>query len=83
LLFITGSHLLILPAVGPGDVAALRHRASVWDRLSGPERLAAAALLGVIAVAVSPSTTIAVITELRARGDLVDTVLGVTILKIC
>jgi Kef-type K+ transport system membrane component KefB len=35
----------------------------------------------VIAVAVSPSTTIAVITEMRARGELTETVLGVTVLK--
>jgi Kef-type K+ transport system membrane component KefB len=45
------------------------------------QRLAAAALLGVIAVAKSPATTIAIISETRARGELVDTVLGVTILK--
>ncbi len=44
-------------------------------------REAAAVLLGVLAVAKSPATTIAVITESRARGPLVDTVLGVTILK--
>jgi Kef-type K+ transport system membrane component KefB len=48
---------------------------------SPAERLAAAALCGVIAVAVSPSTTIAIITELRARGELTETVLGVTVLK--
>lgn len=48
----------------------------------GSYQLAAAViLLGVIAVAVSPSTTIAVMTDLRARGELVETVLGVTILK--
>jgi Kef-type K+ transport system membrane component KefB len=48
---------------------------------SAAEMLAAAALCGVIAVAVSPSTTIAIITELRARGELTETVLGVTVLK--
>ncbi len=48
----------------------------------GPgQRAAAALLLGVIAVAKSPATTIAVITEMEARGELVDGVLGVTILK--
>ena len=49
--------------------------------LGAAEAVAAAALLGVIAVAVSPSTTIAVITEMRARGELTETVLGVTVLK--
>jgi Kef-type K+ transport system membrane component KefB len=80
LLAITGSHLLILPAVGAVMWLLFGHTSAMGD-LSSAERLAAASLLGVIAVAVSPSTTIAVITELRARGDLVDTVLGVTILK--
>ncbi len=45
------------------------------------EAAAAVLLMGVIAVAVSPSTTIAVMTELRARGEMVETVLGVTIVK--
>ncbi len=35
-------------------------------------------LLGIIAIAVSPSTTVAVIVEARARGPVKDTVLGVT-----
>lgn len=42
--------------------------------------LAGAVLLAVISVAPSPATTIAVVTELRARGRLVDIVLGVTVL---
>ncbi len=49
--------------------------------LTAAEAVVAATLLGVIAVAVSPSTTIAVITETRARGELTETVLGVTVLK--
>ncbi len=63
---LTWAALAVLPVLGP---------------LTAGQRLAAAALLGVISVAVSPSTTIAIITETRARGELVDTVLGVTILK--
>lgn len=43
--------------------------------------LAVALIFGLVAVAKSPATTIAVITELRARGPLTDTVLGVSILK--
>lgn len=80
LVSIAGAHLAILPLVGVAMWLLFRFRDDLGD-LTSPERLAAAALLGVIAVAVSPSTTIAVITELRARGPLVDTVLGVTILK--
>lgn len=58
--------LIVVPFLGP---------------VSHAEMLAGVALLGVIAVAVSPATTIAVITDLRARGEMVETVLGVTILK--
>jgi len=43
--------------------------------------LAASILFGLVAVAKSPATTIAVITEERARGILTDTVLGITVLK--
>lgn len=45
------------------------------------QRLAAVALLGTLTVAKSPATTIAIITETRSRGPLVDTVLGVTVVK--
>ncbi len=81
LLSITLSHAVLLLLGMAGAVWLLLS----WFPLLGPlgrgEALAAAALLGVIAVAKSPATTIAVITETRARGPLVDAVLGVTILK--
>ena len=43
--------------------------------------LAVALLFGLVAVAKSPATTIAIITEEKARGVLTDTVLGITVLK--
>ncbi len=43
--------------------------------------LAVALLFGLVAVAKSPATTIAIITEEKARGLLTDTVLGITVLK--
>jgi Kef-type K+ transport system membrane component KefB len=43
--------------------------------------LAAALIFGLVAVANSPATIIAVMTELRAHGRLTDTVLGVSVLK--
>ena len=43
--------------------------------------LAVALLFGLVAVAKSPATTIAVITEEKARGVFTDTVLGITVLK--
>ena len=48
---------------------------------SGRTVLAVALILGLIAVANSPSTIIAVITELRARGPVSDTVLSVSVMK--
>ena len=42
-------------------------------------RLAVSAIFGVISVARSPSSTIAIISETKAKGDYTDTVLGVTI----
>jgi len=43
--------------------------------------LAVALLFGLVAVAKSPATTIAVITEEKARGTFTDTILGITVLK--
>ncbi|NIP13521.1 MAG: hypothetical protein GWM88_01770 [Pseudomonadales bacterium] len=43
--------------------------------------LAIALIFGLVAVAKSPATTIAVITEMKARGPLTDTVLSVSVLK--
>jgi Kef-type K+ transport system membrane component KefB len=43
--------------------------------------IAVALIFGIVAVAKSPATTIAVITEMRARGPLTDTVLGVSVFK--
>lgn len=69
LLFVAGTLWVVLelvPFLGP---------------ITPAETVAAVAFLGVIAVAVSPSTTIAVIADLRARGEMVETVLSVTIVK--
>jgi hypothetical protein len=49
--------------------------------LSQAQYLSVAAILGLIAAAKSPSTTVAVIVEARAKGDMTDTVLGVTVVK--
>ncbi len=43
--------------------------------------LAVGLIFGLVAVAKSPATTVAVITEERARGVLTETVLGITVLK--
>ncbi len=49
--------------------------------LDGRHRLAIALFFGVIFVARSPSSAIAIISELRAKGPFVSTALGVTVVK--
>ncbi len=78
---ITAAHAIGLLLAGSMVMWLLVTRLSLLGHVSAGEAIAAAALLGVLAVAKSPATTIAIITETRARGELVDTVLGVTILK--
>ncbi|UCC70956.1 MAG: cation:proton antiporter [Gemmatimonadota bacterium] len=51
------------------------------DGASARVAVAVALIFGIVAVANSPATIIAVMTELRARGPLTDTVLGVSVLK--
>ncbi len=81
IVMITGAQLLIVFALVGGVVILARH---LFDFLEGrPFRAVAAValLFGLVAVAKSPATTIAVITEEKARGVLTDTVLAVTVIK--
>ena len=81
LLAITTAHTLGILLIVSSVLWVLLRTVSFLGPVTPAEAAAAVVLLGVIAVAVSPSTTIAVITELRARGEMVETVLGVTIVK--
>ena len=78
---VTATHAAVIAAVVGGIVWVALGRFPLLGPLGEGGRNAVALLVGVVAVAVSPATTIAVITETRARGDLVDGVLGITILK--
>ncbi len=68
--------LLVTGAVflARGSIPFLRHEPS---RVA----LAVSLLFGLVSVAKSPATTIAIITEEGARGVLTDTVLGITVVK--
>lgn len=81
LIAITTAHTLGILFIVSSVLWLLLKTAPFLGAVTSAEAAAAVLLLGVIAVAVSPSTTIAVITELRARGEMVETVLGVTIVK--
>lgn len=52
---------------------------SLTRNLSSPLSIAMAVLLGVVAIARSPSSAIAVISECRASGPFTETVLGITV----
>ena len=52
---------------------------AILHSVPGPQILVAALLLGVLSVARSPSSAIAIITECKSAGRFTDTVLGVTV----
>jgi Kef-type K+ transport system membrane component KefB len=81
LIAITAAHSIGILLLVAGVLWLLAGAIPFLGQVAPVEMIAGVALLGVIAVAVSPATTIAVITDLRARGEMVETVLGVTILK--
>lgn len=62
-----------------GFVTLFGNRFSFTGALSPIQMTALAMLLGVVAVARSPSSAIAIISECRAKGRFTDTVLGVTV----
>ena len=72
--------LAIYTAVGAAILLLADYIPFMQD-LSLAGRIAAAILGGTILITTSPSSTIAVINELRARGPLTKTVLGVTLVK--
>ncbi len=73
---------LVLTTFGLGAVAM--YFLSGWlpgmKGLGVPIRIAIALLAGVILVARSPSSAIAIVNELRAKGPLTSTILGVTVI---
>jgi Kef-type K+ transport system membrane component KefB len=81
ILWITGVQVVVTALGIMGIVFLFR---DLFPSLQGQgprTALAVAMIFALVAVAKSPATTIAVITELRARGPLTDTVLGISVLK--
>ena len=81
LLAITTAHTVGILLFVAGTLWVVLKMVPMLGPITPAETVAAVVFLGVIAVAVSPSTTIAVIADLRARGEMVETVLSVTIVK--
>jgi Kef-type K+ transport system membrane component KefB len=72
--------LLVFAAV-VGAVYWGRHYVPFLDGAPPRAALAVGLIFGLVAVAKSPATTIAIITEERAKGALTETVLGITVVK--
>ena len=75
-----GAILACVFVLGSTGIFAISHFIPWLSGEPWTTRLAAAILGGTIFVAISPSSAIAVIRELRARGNFTQTILGVTLL---
>ncbi len=78
LYLISGVALIVFFGVA-GTVLAVSEMIPFMAKYDMPVRVAIASLFGVITVARSPSSTIAIISETQAKGEYTDTVLSVTI----
>ena len=78
---ITTAQIVVVFAVVTLFVFLARDLVGFLDGQPPRVALAVALIFGLVAVAKSPATTIAVITEEKAGGILTDTVLGITVLK--
>lgn len=79
--WITGGNALVVPVLGALAVLALANFIPFMRDLSTPNRIAIALLAGAIFVARSPSSAIAIVNELRAKGPLTQVTLGVTMVS--
>jgi len=81
ILSILGFQVLVVFAAVLAAVYWGRHFVPFLDGSPPRAALAVGLIFGLVAVAKSPATTIAIITEERARGVLTETVLGITVVK--
>lgn len=80
ILFVTAGNTLIVPIVGALTVYFLADYIPFMQELPTESQIAASLVAGAILVARSPSSAIAIVNELRAKGEFTQTVLGVTML---
>jgi Kef-type K+ transport system membrane component KefB len=81
ILLIIAAHLVVVFSVVLAVVYLSRGLVPFLAHQPPRVALAAGLLFGLVAVAKSPATTIAVITEEKARGPFTDTILGITVVK--
>jgi Kef-type K+ transport system membrane component KefB/Trk K+ transport system NAD-binding subunit len=78
--YVTVGQVLVTFVLGAGAMYALIDWIPALAELTGAQQLAPALLAGAILVARSPSSAIAIVNELRAKGPFTSTALGVTVL---
>lgn len=78
ILWITGASLVTTLAIGVGALLLLTGQLPFMAALSPAARVGVAFMAGAILLARSPSSAIAIVNELRARGPFTNTSLGVT-----
>ncbi len=81
IVWMTAGQLIITFVLGSVGVYLLADYIPFMDGLNSKNIIAVAILTGTIFVARSPSSAIAVINEMRAKGPFTQTALGVTVLK--
>ncbi len=81
LFYITGIQTLGMFLLITGLIVVMAPLFPFLEGLSLLHRLAIAMIFGIVLVTKSPATTIAMISELKARGKFTEIVLGITILK--
>ncbi|MBN2496663.1 MAG: cation:proton antiporter [Deltaproteobacteria bacterium] len=81
LLGVTGIQTAVVFALCAGALWSLQGAVPLFEGQASGTVLAAVLLLGLIATAKSPATTVAVIVECRARGPMTDAILGITVIK--
>lgn len=79
--FVTAGQMITTFALGAGALYLVADIVPFMRDLGGSAKIAISLLAGAILVARSPSSTIAVMDELRAKGPFTRTVLSVTVIK--
>ena len=80
IVWVTAGNVLVIPLLGSVTVFWLANFIPFMQDMSLTTRLAVAFMAGAILVARSPSSAIAIVNELRAKGPFTQTVLGVTMI---
>ncbi len=79
--WITASQVVLIFVLGTTSFYTVSTWLPFLEGMNSATRWAAGMVFGVIAIAQSPATTIAIITETKSAGPMTETVLGITVIK--